>query len=155
MRHTHLAGEHCAIARSVAILGERWTFVILRQAFMGARRFEDYQRGTSIARNILTDRLKALVEAEILERRPYASHTKRTLHEYRLTQKGIDLYPILVTMMEWGNKYGGFEGGPPIDLVHQTCGKVTQPHLVCSECGEEIDAREMRPQLGAPEAAPA
>ena len=153
MRHTHLADEHCAIARSVAVLGERWTFVILRQAFMGARRFEDYQRGTGIARNILTDRLKALVEHGILERRPYASHTKRTLHEYRLTQKGRDLYPILVTMMEWGNRYGGFEAGPPIELVHETCGQVTTPHLVCSECGEPIDARQMRPQIGSTEPA--
>ena len=133
----------CAIARSLAILGERWTFVILRQSFMGARRFEDYQSGTRIARNILTDRLKTLVEHGILERRPYAEHPGRTLYEYRLTQKGLDLYPVLVTLMKWGNRYGGFDDGPPITLEHKTCGRITEPRLVCSECGEELLAREV------------
>src|ERR687890_478134 len=102
----------CAIARSMAVLGERWTLVILRSAFMGARRFEDYQSSTGIARNILTDRLKTLVEHDILERRPYAEHPGRTLYEYRLTDKGLDLYPVLVSLMQWGNRYGGF-GAPP------------------------------------------
>ena len=134
----------CAIARSLAVLGERWTFVILRQAFMGAKRFEDYQSGTRIARNILTDRLKTLVEHDILERRPYAEHPGRTLYEYRLTQKGLDLYPVLVTLMQWGNQYGGFDDGPPITLEHKTCGHTTEPKLVCSECGEELHARQVR-----------
>ena len=149
MRHNALAQIPCAIARSVAILVERWTFVMLRQAFTGARRFEDYQSGTGIARNILTDRLKALVEAEILQRRPYAEHPGRTLYEYRLTQKGLDLYPVLVSLMEWGNRYGGFENGPPIELVHKPCGHVTHPKTVCSECGEELDARAVRPRVPA------
>jgi DNA-binding HxlR family transcriptional regulator len=148
VRHDKLREQPCSIARSVAILGERWTFVILRQAFMGARRFEDYQNGTNIARNILTDRLRQLVEAAILERRPYAEHPGRTLYEYRLTQKGRDLYPILVTLMQWGDRYGGFEHGAPVELVHRTCGKVTQPQLVCSECGERIDPRQMEPRVG-------
>lgn len=148
MRHDKLRHEPCAIARSVAVLGERWTFVILRQAFTGARRFEDYQRGTGIARNILTDRLGRLVEHGILERRPYAEHPGRTLYEYRLTRKGRDLYPILVSLMQWGNVYGGFEAGPPVELVHRTCGKVTEPALVCSECGEPIDPRQMQPRAG-------
>jgi len=150
MRHTALATMHCAIARSMAILGERWTFVIMRQAFMGARRFEDYQQGTGIARNILTDRLKTLVEHDILTRRPYAEHPGRTLYEYRLTEKGLDLYPVLVSMMQWGNKYGGFEHGPPVVLTHKNCGHVTAPKLVCSECGEELRARVVRATALAP-----
>ena len=141
MRHDALATAPCAIARSVAALGERWTFVILRQAFQGARRFEDFQQGTGIARNILTDRLKSLVEHGVLERRPYAEHPGRTLYEYRLTAKGRDLYPILVTLMQWGNRYGGFDAGPPLELVHKSCGHVTDPRLVCSECGEELTPR--------------
>jgi len=144
VRHTALADVPCAIARSMAVLGERWTFVIMRQAFMGARRFEDYQQGTGIARNILTDRLKTLVEHDILERRPYAEHPGRTLYEYRLTEKGLDLYPVLISLMRWGNRYGGFEDGPPLELTHKTCGHVTEPRLVCSECGEELRAREVR-----------
>jgi DNA-binding HxlR family transcriptional regulator len=133
----------CAIARSLAVLGERWTFVILRQAFMGARRFEDYQQGTKVARNILTERLKLLVEHDILDRRPYAEHPGRTLYEYRLTDKGLALYPVLVTLMRWGNKYGGFEDGPPITLEHKGCGHMTEGMLVCTECGEELHAREV------------
>lgn len=155
MRHDSLRHEDCAIARSVAVLGERWTFVILRQAFTGARRFEDYQNGTRIARNILTERLRSLVEQGILERRPYAEHPGRTLYEYRLTQKGLDLYPILLTIMEWGNRYGGFEDGPPLRLTHNNCGHETRPQLVCTECGEPVDPRQMTPHAGRPAVTPA
>lgn len=145
MRHDALRHEPCAIARSLSVLGERWMFVVLRQAFMGARRFEDYQQGTGIARNILTDRLNGLVEEGILKRRPYAEHPGRTLYQYRLTEKGLELYPILLTLMKWGNKHGGFENGPPVRLVHRACGKETVPSFICSECGGEIDPREMTP----------
>ena len=140
----------CSIARSLAVLGERWTFVILRQAFLGARRFEDYQQGTQIARNILTDRLRSLVEEGVLERRPYAERASRTFYEYRLTEKGLDLYPVLVTLMQWGDRHGGFEDGPPLSLIHKTCGHETDPRLVCSECGEDLKAREVEPRVSAP-----
>jgi DNA-binding HxlR family transcriptional regulator len=152
MRHDALRHEPCAIARSVAVLGERWTFVILRQAFLGARRFEDYQAGTHIARNILAERLRALVEAGILDRRPYATSAARTLHEYRLTAKGLELYPILISLLQWGNRHGGFEDGPPMRLVHRSCGKETDPHFICSECGDSIDPREMLPVRDVPSA---
>lgn len=142
MRHDDLADAQCSIARSMAVLGERWTLVILREAFMRARRFEDYQQGTGIARNILTDRLTKLVDAEILERRPYAEHPGRTLYEYRLTDKGIDLYPVLVALMQWGDRYGGLDH-QPLTLEHKGCGRVTEPRFVCSECGEAVDARAM------------
>ncbi len=142
MRHDDLADAQCSIARSMAVLGERWTLVILREAFMRARRFEDYQQGTGIARNILTDRLTKLVDAEILERRPYAEHPGRTLYEYRLTEKGIDLYPVLVALMQWGDRYGGLDQ-PPLTLEHHGCGQVSTPRFVCSECGEPVHAREM------------
>src|SRR4051794_41575728 len=120
----------------MAVLGERWTLVILRSAFMGARRFEDYQQGTQIARNILTDRLNKLVEHEILERRPYAEHPGRTLYEYRLTDKGMDLYPVLVTLMQWGNKYGGVDD-PPGQLEHKGCGHHPNPPPLCRGGGGE------------------
>ena len=90
MRHRALQHANCSIARTVSVLGERWTLVILRQAFLGARRFEDYQRGLGIARNMLADRLRTLVDEGILERRPYSERPPR--HEYRLTAKGRDLY---------------------------------------------------------------
>lgn len=154
MRHDNLRDMPCSIARSLAVLGERWTFVILRQAFLGARRFEDYQQGTQIARNILSDRLRSLVEAGVLERRPYAERASRTFYEYRLTEKGLDLYPVLVTLMQWGDRHGGFEQGPPLTLVHKTCGHETDPRLVCSECGEELKAREVTPVSAHPAALP-
>ena len=148
MRHDDLADMPCAIARSMAVLGERWTLVILREAFMRARRFEDFQSGTGIARNILADRLKTLVDHGILERRPYAEHPGRTLYEYRLTDKGLDLYPVLISLMEWGNRYGGFDA-PPLTLEHKSCGHMTTPQFVCPECGEAVHAREMHAHLAA------
>ena len=149
MRHDALADMPCAIARSMAVLGERWTLVILREAFIRTRRFEDFQAATGIARNILTERLRTLVEHEILERRPYAEHPGRTLYEYRLTQKGLDLYPVLVSLMQWGNRYGGFEQ-PPLVLEHRGCGHETTPQLVCSECGEALQAREVLARVAEP-----
>src|SRR3954470_8148518 len=122
MRHNALATMHCAIARSMAVLGERWTIVIPRSAFLGARRFEDYQSSTGIARNILTDRLKTLVDHDVLARRPYAQHPGRTLYEYRLTEKGLALYPVLVSLMRGGTRYGGFDDAPPVELEHKLCG---------------------------------
>ena len=142
MRHDDLADVPCSIARSMAVVGERWTLVILREAFMRARRFEDYQQGTGIARNILTDRLNKLVDHDILERRPYAEHPGRTLNEYRLTQKGLDLYPVLVSLMQWGDRYGGLDQ-PPVTLEHKQCGHVSTPRFVCGECGEPVTARAM------------
>ncbi|HUO38967.1 MAG TPA: helix-turn-helix domain-containing protein [Mycobacterium sp.] len=94
MRHSELLQENCAIARSEGILGERWIWLILRQSFNGARRFEDFQRGIGLARNVLTERLNWLVDHGILERRRYAAHTARDLNEYRLTAKGRALLPV-------------------------------------------------------------
>ena len=146
MRHSALHDQPCSIARTVAVLGERWTLVILRQAFQGQRRFEDMQRGLGIARNILADRLHRLVEEGILERRPYQERPPR--YEYRLTQKGRDLYPVLVSLMAWGDRYNSGEAGPPVVLVHEACGHETRPRFVCSHCGEPIDPLQMRAEPG-------
>ena len=148
MRHEDLLAKNCAIARTGAVLGERWIIAILRAAYFRARTFEDYQRSTGIARNILADRLQRLVDFGILERKAYASGEKRTLSEYRLTDAGLDLYPIIVAMLEWGNRHTGLVEGAPTELVHRTCGKLTRPRMVCSECGEPIDAREIEPRPG-------
>lgn len=146
VRHSALHDQPCSIARTVAVLGERWTLVILRQAFQDQRRFEDMQRGLGIARNILADRLHRLVEEGILERRPYQERPPRC--EYRLTQKGRDLYPVLLALMQWGDRYTAGDAGPPVVLVHEPCGHETHPELVCSHCGEPIDPRDMRAQAG-------
>jgi DNA-binding HxlR family transcriptional regulator len=146
MRHSSLQEQPCSIARTVSILGERWTMVILRQAFNRQRRFEDIQRGLGIARNVLADRLQTLVAEGILERRRYQERPAR--YEYRLTAKGRDLYPVLVSLMRWGDKYMAGQAGPPVVLVHERCGEATEPALTCSACGEAIDAREMRAEPG-------
>ena len=146
MRHSALHDQPCSVARTVAVLGERWTLVILREAFQGRRRFEDMQRDLGIARNILADRLSRLVDEGILERRPYQERPPR--YEYRLTQKGRDLYPVLVSLMQWGDRYTAGAAGPPVLLVHESCGHETHPQLVCSHCGEAIDPHEMRAEPG-------
>jgi DNA-binding HxlR family transcriptional regulator len=130
----------------VAVLGERWTLVILREAFQGQRRFEDMQRGLGIARNILADRLHTLVEEGILERKPYQERPPR--YEYRLTGKGRDLYPVMVSLMQWGDRHTSGEAGPPVKLLHERCGHEADPSYVCSHCGEALDAREVRAQAG-------
>ncbi len=133
--------ELCTVSLPAALLGERWTLQLLRQAFLGTRRFEDFQSALDISRSVLTDRLGTLVEAGVLRREAYKD--VRTRYEYRLTEKGLDLYPVLVSLMAWGNRYGGFEDGPPVQLEHKLCGHHTTPKLVCSECGEELRAREV------------
>ncbi|WP_019201040.1 helix-turn-helix domain-containing protein [Tsukamurella sp. 1534] len=145
MKHEDLLDENCAIARSSAVLGERWVWPILRQAFNGARRFEEFQRGIGLARNILTDRLNLLVEQGILERR--ASQPEGKHQEYRLTDKGHDLFPAYVALMEWGNKWTGL-AAPPIDLLHKPCGHRMRGRVVCSECGEDLNDRETEPVVG-------
>jgi DNA-binding HxlR family transcriptional regulator len=146
MRHASLAAAHCSIARSWSVLGERWTMVVLRQAFLGARRFEDYQRGLEIARTMLADRLRTLVEHGILERRLYTDRPPR--HEYHLTRKGLDLYPILVSLMQWGDRYGDHPGGAPLVLRHEACGHLADPELTCSHCGEPLDPNEVQVEPG-------
>src|SRR5436305_452874 len=94
---------NCSIAKTLDVVGERWSFLILREAFLGVRRFDQMQADLGIARNILSDRLGKLVEGGILERRKYQDRPAR--FEYRLTEKGIDLYPIVVTIMTWGDKH--------------------------------------------------
>jgi DNA-binding HxlR family transcriptional regulator len=146
MERSDYATDNCSVARTLAIVGERWTLLILREAFLGVRRFDQLQGNLGIARNILADRLQRLVGAGILERRRYQERPKR--YEYRLTQRGIDLHPALVALMEWGDRYVSDEAGAPLVLEHLECGKETKPRFVCSECGEPIHARNVRPKLG-------
>jgi DNA-binding HxlR family transcriptional regulator len=145
MRFPEVGNENCSIARTLAVLGERWTLLVLRQSFLGSKRFDEIQGRLGIARNVLADRLQTLVGEGILERRQYQERPPR--FEYKLTKKGRDLYPVLVALMEWGDEYNAPHGAP-LELVHNTCGKKTQPRFTCSECGEPIDPREMTPQPG-------
>jgi DNA-binding HxlR family transcriptional regulator len=123
-------------------VGDAWTFLILREAFFGVRRFDQFQTALSAAPNILTDRLKKLVANGILDKRRYQERPPR--FEYRLTDKGRDLYPAIVLMMRWGDRWLDYGEGEPLLLVHGTCGKVSRPSLVCDRCSEPIEARAMK-----------
>ena len=141
-----LENDRCSIARSLEIVGERWALLILREVFLGIRRFDQMQQHLGIARNILSDRLRTLVDHGILEPRLYQERPPR--YEYRLTEKGIDLYPALMMLMAWGDKHLSGKGGPALTLEHKTCGHETTLAVACGECGERVTARDMRPMPG-------
>src|SRR3954449_11260361 len=135
--------EACSIGRAMEVLGERWTFLILREAFYGVRRFSDMQRNLGIARNMLSTRLQTLVGAGGHERRLYQAQPAR--YEYRLTPAGRDLYPAIVTLMRWGDKHLQDELGPPVVLRHK-CGHEADAVLVCSHCREELHPHDVTPE---------
>ena len=124
--------------------GEKWSLLVLREAFFGVRRFADFQRVLGAPRAVLTDRLATLVDEGILRRVPYQDEGERQRHEYRLTEKGIDLYPTLVALMQWGDRYLA-DGDVPVELEHKEGGSAVHLALVC-EAGHELSgAREVRP----------
>ncbi len=124
--------DNCTIGRAMAVLGERWTFVVLREVFNGIRRFEDMQRHTGIPRQVLTNRLALLVEQDVLRREPYRESGKRERHEYRLTGKGLDLYPVLVAVAQWGDRYLADPGGPPVAFAHRDCEAPVEVQVRCA-----------------------
>ena len=143
-RRTSFSEMNCSIARTLEVVGEWWTMLIVRDAFLGVRRFEDFQRRLGIARNVLTVRLDRLVAEGVLERYRYQDRPER--HEYRLTEKGIDLYPVVVSLMRWGDRWAAPAGGPPVVLVHD--GHDASPVLACERCGEELAPRQVTPRPG-------
>jgi DNA-binding HxlR family transcriptional regulator len=129
-------------ARCLEVVGERWTLLVVRDVFSGNRRFEEMQRSLGVARNVLSARLQGLVDEGILERRPYSEHPPR--HEYFLTEKGLDLWPVLVALMAWGDKYSPRPGGAPIVLEHKGCGGRMNDRRICERCGQHLTVREAR-----------
>ena len=142
MRGIALSDLHCSVARTLDVIGERWTMLVLRDAFNGVRRFEDFSRSLPIARNVLTARLRTLVAHGVLERTRYQEHPAR--YEYRLTERGRDLYPVLVGMLQWGDRYLAGAVGPPVDLHHRDCGGPLEAVVVCAGCGERVAPRDAR-----------
>ena len=141
MKWSEIEGQTCSIARALSEVGDRWTMLILREAFLRTRRFGDFVERTGAARNLVADRLQKLVLAEILERRVYQQSPER--HEYRLTEKGIDLYPVMMSLVRWGDRWHDDGTGRPVEHVHRECGHVMHAEPVCSECGEPLDPREV------------
>lgn len=146
MRSKDVGTQICSVARTLGVIGDRWTMMVLREAFLGTRRFDDIQAQIGAARHIVADRLKKLVEHGILERRRYQERPSR--YEYRLTEKGLELYPILLSLATWGDKWMDQGEGPPVELLHKECGEVMKPILTCSECGKPVGPRNVQPRPG-------
>jgi DNA-binding HxlR family transcriptional regulator len=139
---------NCAIGAALDILGERASFLVLREAFNGVRRFDDMQRRTGIPRQVLSSRLARLVGEGLLRKVPYQAAGQRSRDEYRLTRKGVDLYPVMVALMEWGDKYEAGPEGPPVLLRHRGCGEPVQLQLSCRAGHVLESARDVTPVPG-------
>jgi DNA-binding HxlR family transcriptional regulator len=146
MRWDDIDKQVCSVARSLSVVGERWTMLIIRDAFLGTRRFDQFQSNLGITRHRLSERLGKLVEHGVLVKVPYQERPLR--HEYRLTRKGLGLYPVLMSLARWGDEWMDKGEGAPLEYVHRSCGKVTRPVLACSECGEPLRPEEVTPQIG-------
>jgi DNA-binding HxlR family transcriptional regulator len=145
MRHEANEAVPCSISRSLAVLGERWTFLVIKQAFGGVRRFEDFRASLDISRSRLADRLDRLVEQGILVRVPYFNG--RTRMEYRLTDKGRDIYPVLIALRDWGDQYMAPDG-PPVRYGHRDCRGEAHVTVACDHCGQALTARDVEPAAG-------
>lgn len=131
----------CSIARTLEVVGERWALLAVREVFLGTHRFDEMVRNTGAPRDTLTARLKGLVEAGVLERRLYNEHPPR--YEYRLTKAGRDLYPVILSLLRWGDEHLAGEDGPPLRLSHHGEHRLV-PELTCAECGEPVRPREVQ-----------
>ncbi len=136
--------SRCSVAGTLGVVGEKWSLLVLREAFFGVRRFADFQRILGAPKAVLSDRLATLVAQGILDRAPYQAEGERQRHEYRLTAKGRDLYPTLVALMQWGDTYLA-DGPPPLELQHRDCGAAVHLELTCATGHTLAGPREVQP----------
>src|ERR1700687_6015377 len=146
MKWDELEEEPCSLARTVAVIGDRWSLLILRECFLRKRRFEAFQSALGITRHLLAERLKKMVRLGVLRRVPYQESPKRC--EYILTQKGLDLYPIMMSIVHWGDVHMVDERGRPLLYEHKLCGKMFDPVMTCSECGQPLSPKEVHVHIG-------
>ena len=130
----------CSVAKALEVIGERWSLLIVRDVLNGNRRFGELQGSLGIARNVLSARLQRLLDEDILERRRYQDHPAR--YEYFLTEKGLGLWPALIALLNWGDRYSPSPGGPPKVIVHKVCGGRVSDRGICEECGQTLHARD-------------
>lgn len=150
MRRTSFADSQCPIARTVDLIGDWWTPLVVREAFYGVRRFDDMQQALGIGRNVLTERLRRLVKEGLLARSKYQDHPER--FEYHLTEKGQELLPVLATMIQWGEKWLRSSAAPAFFLRHRACGERLHVAVICGECRAPLSARDVEvvPSQGGP-----
>lgn len=144
-QRTSFEHVNCSVAQCLEIVGDRWSLLIIRDAFYGVRRFDEFQARLGIARNILNRRLVALIDAGILHRVPYQEHPPR--FEYRLTERGRDLWPIIAALRQWGDTWAA-PGGPPLETRHVACGQIADTVTVCSRCGDVLGPSDLRVEPG-------
>ena len=138
-------GQNCSIARTLELVGERWTMLVIREAFLGRRRFDELAERLGIARNVLTDRLERLVDEGVLEKVRYQERPER--FEYRLTEKGVDLWPVLVALLQYGDRHYAPDG-PPMVLTHRDCGGALDDRRTCARCGAALRAPDVQAAPG-------
>ena len=146
MKRASFEEMNCSVARSLEVIGEWWTLLIIRDAFFGVTRFEQFQERLGIARNVLATRLDTLVEHEVLERRSYDEARER--YDYVLTDKGKALWPVLTTLRDWGDEWIVGKGNEPVQMLHKTCGETTRGVLHCEHCDEKLYRRDLRMVAG-------
>jgi len=146
MQRTDFSEMTCSIARSLAVAGEPWSPLVLRDVWVGIRRFDDIQRDLGISRKVLAERLRHLVDSGMLERRPYSERPPR--HEYVLTPKGFEFVDVLMAMAAWGDRWTAGDAGPPALRRHRKCGEITQIDMHCSVCGEVLSASDVDVEPG-------
>jgi DNA-binding HxlR family transcriptional regulator len=146
MQRTDFGAMACSIARTLDVIGEPWSPLVLRNIYIGITRFEQLQASLSISRKVLAERLKWLVENGVLERRQYSARPRR--YEYGLTQRGTELCDLLLVMVRWGDKWLAGDAGPPVLYRHHACGQISHVELSCSECGEPMRATDVDVLVG-------
>jgi len=146
MRWGDVSELNCSIARTLSVVGDRWTLLVLREAFSGTRRFDAFRAHLGLARNVLAARLDRLADAGVFERVRYQDRPAR--YEYRLTERGRDLYPVLVGLMAWGDRWLAGDAGVPVRLVHAGCGRPASPTLTCGACGDALSPANVRALAG-------
>jgi len=146
MRWSEIGSQACSVARSLSVVGDRWSLLILRECFLGTRRFADFHDHLAASKNLVSDRLSKLVDEGVLERRVYQEAPVR--HEYVLTEKGRDLQPVMLALVAWGDRWMDEGEGPPVENVHKDCGKAMHMVPACSECGEPLHIHNVKPRKG-------
>jgi DNA-binding HxlR family transcriptional regulator len=141
VQRTSFRDMNCSVAQCLEVVGEWWSMLILRDVFLGVTRFDDFHERLGISRNVLNQRLTHLVDAGVLQRVAYSLHPPRS--DYRLTDKGRDLWPVITAMRQWGDRWAA-PAGPPLLLVHSRCGNFSETVPSCSACGEPLSARDVR-----------
>jgi len=147
MKWSELADQSCSVARTVAVIGDRWTLMILRDCFLGVRRFDDFEERLGISRGIIAERLRGLVDEGVLRRECYQDRPLR--YEYRLTEKGLGLHAMIMAIVHWGDVHYAGSAGPPLLHRHKACGCDFNPVLTCSACGEPVVARDVEVRAAA------